>query len=127
MPYDIIQLKNGLEISSEEFLQQYTFTLMGKNGLPAIILKMKDNDEKSCPFVTSQGCRVYDSRPWACRIYPLQPETTKIIEKRIPNNDIFLYIISPKYNLINHIFFRINKNFTYISYAVKLSLGLPIK
>lgn len=81
MPYDIIQLKNGLQISSEEFLQQYTITLMGKNGLPAIILKMKNNDKKSCPFVTAQGCRVYDSRPWACRIYPLQPETTKITEK----------------------------------------------
>ncbi|MCD4718797.1 MAG: YkgJ family cysteine cluster protein [Desulfobacula sp.] len=81
MPYDIIQLKNGLQISSEKFLQQYTITLMGKNGLPAIILKMKDDDEKSCPFVTAQGCRVYDSRPWACRIYPLQPETTKITEK----------------------------------------------
>lgn len=81
MPYDIIQLKNGLKISSEKFLQKYTFTLMGKNGLPAVILKMKDDEKKSCPFVTSQGCRVYDSRPWACRIYPLQPETTKITEK----------------------------------------------
>jgi len=82
MPYDIIQLKTGLNISSSDFLKKYTCTLMGNNGLPAIMLKMKEDDEKSCPFVTEQGCMVYDHRPWACRIYPLQPESTKITEKK---------------------------------------------
>jgi len=81
MPYDILRLKNGLNISSQEFLQKYTFTLMGNNGLPVVALKMQDDEKKSCPFVGSHGCNVYQNRPWACRIYPLQPERTKMTEK----------------------------------------------
>lgn len=80
-PYDIIRMKNGLGISSEEFLPQYTHTLVGKNGLPVAALRMGDDEEKSCPFVGPEGCRIYEDRPWSCRIYPLQPESTKQTEK----------------------------------------------
>jgi len=81
-PFDILQLKSDLGISSESFLQQYTVKLIGDSGLPIVLLKMCDDEAKSCPFVTSRGCRVYAHRPWACRIYPLQPESTNITEKK---------------------------------------------
>jgi Fe-S-cluster containining protein len=74
-------MKNGLKMSSEDFLPAYTATLIGDSGLPVIALKMLDDEEKSCPFVTSEGCTIYEDRPWSCRIYPLQPESTKITEK----------------------------------------------
>ena len=80
-PYDILRMKNGLKMSSEDFLPAYTATLIGDSGLPVVALKMHDDEEKSCPFVTSQGCTIYEDRPWSCRIYPLQPESTKITEK----------------------------------------------
>ena len=32
---------------------------------------MKDDEKKSCPFVTDEGCSVYEDRPWPCRMYPL--------------------------------------------------------
>lgn len=80
-PFDILQLKNALGIPSESFLQQYTVKMIGDSGLPIVLLKMCDDEAKSCPFVTPRGCRVYAQRPWACRIYPLQPESTKITEK----------------------------------------------
>jgi hypothetical protein len=38
-----------------------------------VILKMKEDDKK-CPFVTSDGCTIYDDRPWSCRMYPLDME-----------------------------------------------------
>ncbi len=82
MPYDIIQLKNCLNILSGPFLQKYTYTLMGESGLPVVGLKMNDDEQTSCPFVTDSGCAVYESRPWACRVYPLQPESTKITERK---------------------------------------------
>lgn len=44
-------------------------------------MKLQDDAARSCPFVTPQGCKVYSNRPWSCRIYPLQPESTKITEK----------------------------------------------
>ena len=80
-PYDILRMKNVLNISSGEFLTNYTMSMIGDTGLPVVLLKMNDNDEKNCPFVTRQGCRIYPDRPWTCRIYPLQPESSKITEK----------------------------------------------
>jgi Fe-S-cluster containining protein len=71
-PYDIIRLKNRLNITSGEFLKKYTITPFDKNlKYPVLLLKMEENDKKSCPFVTSDGCSVYTDRPWACRMYPL--------------------------------------------------------
>ena len=80
-PYDILRMKNVLNISSGEFLTNYTMSMIGDTGLPVVLLKMKDDDEKNCPFVTRQGCMIYPDRPWSCRIYPLQPESSKITEK----------------------------------------------
>jgi hypothetical protein len=32
---------------------------------------MLDDDNKSCPFVTPDGCIIYEDRPVTCRYYPL--------------------------------------------------------
>ena len=80
-PYDIIRMKKALNISSGEFLAGYTLSIIGDAGLPVVLLKMNDDEEKTCPFVTRRGCRIYPDRPWSCRIYPLQPESSEITEK----------------------------------------------
>ncbi|MGA8178906.1 MAG: YkgJ family cysteine cluster protein [Desulfobacterales bacterium] len=80
-PYDILRMKNALNTGSGEFLANYTMSMIGDAGLPVVLLKMKDDDEKNCPFVTRKGCRIYPDRPWSCRIYPLQPESSKITER----------------------------------------------
>lgn len=80
-PYDVLRMKNALGISSEAFLAEYTHALVGEKGMPLVVLKMGDDAQKSCPFVTPQGCRIYADRPWSCRVYPLQPESTAITEK----------------------------------------------
>ena len=50
-PYDIIRLKNRLQLSSEKFLAIYTEPqLLEKTDLPTITLKLMDDEEKSCPF-----------------------------------------------------------------------------
>ncbi|MFC1816105.1 YkgJ family cysteine cluster protein [Thermodesulfobacteriota bacterium] len=71
-PYDIIRLKNRLQLSSEEFLAMYTQTqLLEKTDLPVVTLKLLDDDLTSCPFVRSDGCIIYQDRPTTCRYYPL--------------------------------------------------------
>jgi Fe-S-cluster containining protein len=80
-PYDILRLKNALAIPSETFLRDYTLSVIGTAGLPAVVLKLQNDAARSCPLVTPRGCAVYSNRPWSCRIYPLQPESTKITEK----------------------------------------------
>jgi Fe-S-cluster containining protein len=71
-PYDVIRLKNNLKITSQEFLDKYTFLPIDENqNHPVVMLKMNDDEDKSCPFVREDGCSVYKDRPWSCRMFPL--------------------------------------------------------
>jgi hypothetical protein len=70
MPYDVIRIRKNLGMGSAEFLEKYTTCQIGdSSGLPVVFLKM--NEDKTCPFVTTDGCRIYPDRPGACRLYPL--------------------------------------------------------
>ncbi len=71
-PYDILRLKQGLKLSSGEFLKRYTTHHIGPgSGLPIVTLEMRKHEDLSCPFVSKAGCTVYQDRPGSCRIYPL--------------------------------------------------------
>ena len=77
-PYDIIRLKQHLKMPSDVFLDRYTETKFDKHHrFPLIYLKMNQDEEAKCPFVTSDGCSVYPDRPGACRIYPLARAASK--------------------------------------------------
>jgi Fe-S-cluster containining protein len=71
-PYDILRMKNRLGISSEEFLARYTLVPFNeKQKMPVVVLKMQEDEQKRCPFVSDDGCTIYEDRPWSCRMYPL--------------------------------------------------------
>ncbi len=71
-PYDILRLKRRLGLPSDAFLDRYTvLDLGGRSPFPMLRLKMGEDGERPCPFVTRQGCSVYEDRPGACRLYPL--------------------------------------------------------
>jgi Fe-S-cluster containining protein len=71
-PYDILRLKNRLSLSSGDFLKQYTIQSIGpRSGLPVVTFRTERADGLRCPFVTAQGCSVYEDRPGSCRAYPL--------------------------------------------------------
>jgi hypothetical protein len=71
-PYDIVRLKNRLQLASDDFLALYTEPhLLEKTDLPVVTLKMLDDADASCPFVRDDGCIVYEDRPTTCRYYPL--------------------------------------------------------
>ena len=73
-PYDIIRIKRRLKVPSYEFLRTYTFPLFPQEvGHPVILMKMVPDETKNCPFVGSEGCMIYDDRPWSCRSFPLEP------------------------------------------------------
>ncbi len=72
-PYDVIRMKNRLRISSNQFLEQYTFQAIRDNPhFPSLMLKMLDDDQKWCPFLSINGCMIYEDRPFSCRAYPLE-------------------------------------------------------
>jgi Fe-S-cluster containining protein len=71
-PYDILRIKTHLGISSGDFLAQFTRRHTGQeSGLPVITLKTDPASGFRCPFVHSEGCRIYENRPASCRLYPL--------------------------------------------------------
>lgn len=71
-PYDIIRLKNRLNLNSEQFLAIYTKPeILEKTDLPIVTLKLLDDEQQSCPFVRDDGCLVYTDRPTTCRYYPI--------------------------------------------------------
>ncbi len=70
-PYDVLRMKNGLEIPAGEFIEKYTTIIQKGNRLiPMVVLKM-DEETKRCPFVSNKGCAIYEDRPWPCRMFPL--------------------------------------------------------
>ncbi len=71
-PYDVLQLRQHLGISWNDFLERYAALFIGEaTGLPVVSLRFSSARGKKCPFVTPQGCSVYEARPTSCRLYPV--------------------------------------------------------
>jgi Fe-S-cluster containining protein len=96
-PYDIVRIKKRLGISSEEFLKKYTYVHIDeKSSHPYAVLKMMDDNEGRCPFVTPEGCSIYEDRPLNCRYYPVgQGLMIKGSEKGPVNEDFYFFIREP--------------------------------
>lgn len=72
-PYDVLRLKNHLAIRSDQFLDEYVdIVLRPDSFFPDVLLRMADNAEKTCPYLTDQGCSVYADRPDTCRTFPVE-------------------------------------------------------
>ena len=71
-PLDIVRLARRLNITTGEFLDKHTLMPITKDlKLPVLLLKMGPKPEQKCPFVSEEGCTVYEDRPWSCRMYPI--------------------------------------------------------
>ena len=67
-PYDVVRLKEALDVGSSELLKKHTVPYqIDKDGLPGI--KLRTDDDGACLFLTEEGCSVYKDRPTACRYY----------------------------------------------------------
>jgi len=71
-PYDVLRMKSRLGVSSGEFLAKHTIVpFTAEQKMPVVVLRMGEDEQKRCPFVSDEGCTIYEDRPWACRMYPL--------------------------------------------------------
>jgi Fe-S-cluster containining protein len=71
-------MKKRLGITSTEFLEKYTMLPVHKDmKTPVVMLRMHDDEAKSCLFLTDGGCGIYTDRPWPCRMYPLGMASSK--------------------------------------------------
>lgn len=70
-PYDIIRLKNRLDMSSSDFLNEYTVPYeFDKDSIAGVKFKPVENGS-ACRFMVDEGCSVYEDRPTSCRYYPV--------------------------------------------------------
>jgi Fe-S-cluster containining protein len=72
-PFDVLRMKKRLGMTSGEFLDKFAAMPVQKDmRTPVVVLKMKDDEAKTCPFLKEEGgCGIYSDRPWPCRMYPL--------------------------------------------------------
>jgi Fe-S-cluster containining protein len=80
-PYDLLRLRKRLGLAADEFIRQYgDIQILDKTLFPVVTLKMRDDEKKSCPFVTPEGCTVYEDRPNICRYYPVGMATLRKVD-----------------------------------------------
>jgi len=92
-PYDIVRLKNSLKISSDHFLDLHVdIVLRSGSFFPAVLLKMKNDETKTCPFLTSKDCSVYSDRPYSCRTFPLE---LGLLFHADPNKTEWIHLFRP--------------------------------
>ena len=81
LPYDVLRLRRGLELSSELLLERHAVMEIDPRwGWPTLRLAL--DTEGRCPLLGPQGCTVYAHRPTCCRIYPL----TRAV-RQVPGGD----------------------------------------
>ncbi|MFP4475105.1 MAG: YkgJ family cysteine cluster protein [Desulfatibacillaceae bacterium] len=72
-PYDVLRLRRALDMDSGDFIDRHTDVVMREgNAFPDVLLRMADNEERTCPFLTDEGCTVYQDRPESCRSFPVE-------------------------------------------------------
>ncbi len=72
-PYDVVRLKSALGLASGVFIDRHTdLVLREGNAFPEVLLRMSDTEERTCPFLTGEGCSVYRDRPDTCRHFPVE-------------------------------------------------------
>jgi len=72
-PYDVMRLRARLGITSDELLDRHVdVVLRAGSRFPDVLLRMSENEEKTCPFLSAEGCSVYPDRPDTCRTFPLE-------------------------------------------------------
>jgi Fe-S-cluster containining protein len=99
-PFDIIRMKKRVNMTSSEFLDKYTTMDLSPNSShPFVILKMNNDEKKSCPFVTPEGCTIYSDRPANCRYYPIGQGMWRKDTGQGPVNEEFYFFIREPYCL----------------------------
>jgi Fe-S-cluster containining protein len=72
-PYYVLRLRKSLNMDSDQFLEAHVDVVLREgNHFPDVLLRMADDESKTCPFLSDAGCTVYPDRPDTCRTFPVE-------------------------------------------------------
>lgn len=72
-PYDVLRLREYLAVDSDRFLETYVDVVLREgNYFPDVLLRMTEDEFRSCPFLSDAGCKIYPERPDTCRTFPVE-------------------------------------------------------
>lgn len=72
-PYDVLRLRRKLDLTADQFIDRHADLVMRPGQFfPEVLLRMADNEQQTCPFLTTEGCGVYPDRPDTCRGFPVE-------------------------------------------------------
>ena len=100
-PYDVVRLKKRLGLTSEVFLEAYTYmSIDPSTSHPHAMLKMSDDKDRTCPFLSDEGCQVYTDRPANCRYYPVgQGTMNKEVNEDLTETEEFYFFVKEEHCL----------------------------
>ncbi len=99
-PYDLLRLKNRLDVSSREFIDRYTRDCeLDSHGMPGLKLGHREGST-ACVFLTPEGCGVYADRPAACRYYALGHMALR--KKDSPTDEEAYFVVKEAHCLGHH-------------------------
>ena len=102
-PYDILRLKKKLAMTSGEFLSRHTTTTVHQeSGLPIVVLRMGDDESRTCPFLAESGCTVYEDRPSICRYYPIGLATLRLEKEEQKAGEERFYFMVKEDHCLGH-------------------------
>ncbi len=88
-PYDVIRIKQHLNISTTDVLAKHTVPFeLDAGSMPG--LKLRTTNEGACLFMTDEGCSIYANRPTACRYYPSGLLSMRAIDKNVDERSFLL-------------------------------------
>lgn len=100
-PYDVIRLKRALDMDSDRFLETHVdVVIRAGNYFPDVLLRMADNESRTCPFLSEAGCTVYPDRPDTCRTFPV--EHGLLFKDRPSESEIISFFRPPDFCLGRH-------------------------
>ena len=69
--YDVYRAAQYLGRTHEEFITQYGTVFQSESLVPTVALTMRAG---TCPFLRNKKCAIHQTKPCACRFYPLGRE-----------------------------------------------------
>lgn len=81
-PLDLFRLAKELEITVEQWLDQYGECYIGEESRMPILRIRPQGETSRCPFLKNNKCSVHKAKPSVCGLYPLGRSVRYVLDEQ---------------------------------------------